>query len=67
MVTFDKRKHAFTVLVTGDKDHYVGSMKALARAMACMDEQAIDKETIHYIGTLLEEMLPSSEQINDIS
>ena len=65
MVKFDKGNHAFTVTVTGDKDHYCNSLKALTRAMTCMEQQALDKETIFHIGTLLEEMLPDSNQIID--
>lgn len=65
MVSFDKGKHAFKITVTGDKDNYCSSLKALARAIATMDEQVIDKQTIYHLGTLLEEMLPGAEQIND--
>lgn len=62
MVKFDKQNHTYSINFNGDISQYFGKLRALARLLATIDEQSLDKETIYFVSTLLEEMLPSPEQ-----
>ena len=62
MVTIDKQNQACRFTLSGDEHQYFGTLRALARLIACQDKQTLEKETIYYAATLIEEMLPDPEQ-----
>lgn len=62
MVKFDDENRTYSIIVNGDESQYFGVLRALARLLASIDEQALEKDTIYFVSSLLEEMLPSPEQ-----
>lgn len=61
MIKFDAEANTFSITVRGGTEEYIEMMHALTRLLANTDET--DKETIQYVSILLEEMLPTPEQI----
>ena len=62
MVTFDKLTHTYAIVLPGNEHDYFQFLRALAHMVASVDEKEMDKETLYFVLTLLEEMLPTPEQ-----
>ncbi|MEN6422289.1 MAG: hypothetical protein ABFD76_10115 [Smithella sp.] len=62
MVQFNKTSRQFTITFSGDEEDYFSMLRCISRLMATTDEQLIDKETIYYAASLLENMMPDFSQ-----
>ncbi len=62
MIEFNRKNRTYSITIPGDETKYFCTVRAIARLIACCDEEALDKDTIYHTSTLLEEMLPGPGQ-----
>jgi hypothetical protein len=66
MIQFYPDRRQFTITFNGDQEDYFCMLRCISRLMATTDEQLIDKETIYYAASLLENMMPDPSQVIQI-
>lgn len=60
----DRATRGFTATLQGDADDYVGTLKAIVRALAVQTENhRLPDEDNYYLFTLLENLLPAPGQL----
>ena len=67
MITFDKPNCQFIISVTGDLDDYLATMRAIIRLIQHQDQNMINVEDNYSALQLLEDMLPSEEQMHALA
>ena len=65
MIVFDNKNRRYTVTFNGTIDDYVGRIRAIMRLLAIIEDHQVSSDTIYHAATLVEQMLPTPQQIDN--
>ena len=65
MITFNENDE-FIITAKGDKGEYLATMRAILRLIATQDENAQNRNEVYYAISLLQDMLPTEEELEKL-